>query len=283
MTIRPSGARDSPTRSTIPASLTSVIQPLRCPIPSRVLLASPHGDPRAGQRPEVPRRTGRPRRRRRDPRRDRPWDPHQGGARRPSRRRGQPRWRAQRRRARARRRRVHHQQRRLLQLGRRHGAHDPGRRAAELEGRLHPARRSEHRRGVHPLHRVLERAPAGAQRPRVRRARRVLVHRPRRPPRPVERSHRHPLRQGGRLQLRRGHLPARQPQRHRPLAGRDAPLRRRDPHGPGVLVGALRAGRGRARQPRRQRGPPARRACPACSCSTAWPSTARGGCASARW
>ena len=58
----------------------------------------------------------------------------------------------------------------------------------------------------------------------------------------VERSHRHPLRQGGRLELRGGHLPARQPQRHRPLARRHAPLRRRDPHRPGVLVGALRAG-----------------------------------------
>ena len=91
--------------------------------------------------------------------------------------------RPERRRRRARRRLLHLQQRRLRRARRARGharSRAPSTRTTYL-GRLDPARRPRHRRGHRPLHRVRRPPAAGAERPRVRHRRRLLVHRPRHP------------------------------------------------------------------------------------------------------
>ena len=90
--------------------------------------------------------------------------------------------RPQRRGDRPRRRALRLQQRRLLHAGRAAGPAHPGPvRPRALHRRADPARRRPHRRGDRPLHRVRRPPAAGAQRPRLRRPRRLLVHRPRHP------------------------------------------------------------------------------------------------------
>ena len=88
------------------------------------------------------------------------------------------------------------------------------------------------------LHRVRRPSAARPERPRLRRAGRLLVHRPRQDAAARSRSHGRLLRAARRLEHPRGDLPARRAERHRPLAGRPPALRRRDAHRPGVLVGA---------------------------------------------
>ena len=204
--------------------------------------------------------------------------PHEGGRRRPPRRARQPGWRPERRRLGPGRRRVHHQQRRLLQLRRRDGPHDPGRGAADLEGRLDPAGRPRHRRGHHALHGVVDGrccAPndlvfdghggfwftdhGGAPRRATATAPGSTT------PRPTARAMR-----GGDLPARRPNGIGLSPTGHPPLRGRD-PQRT----GSGGPLGSGRGG-GDAGRPR---WAPASPACPASASSTAWPSTATATCA----
>ena len=162
----------------------------------------------------------------------------------------------------ARRRHVHHQQRRLLQLGRRDGAH-ASRARCRRSWKGGSIQRVDLATGavVHPLHRVLERPAARAQRPRVRRPRRLLVHRPRRAPRP----HRatapasttpRPTARAARRSSSRSTRPT--ASASRPTAPASTPPRPT----PGRVFwwGLSGPGRGRARQPGRPRRPPARRA-----------------------
>ena len=93
----------------------------------------------------------------------------------------------------------------------------PGRR---LRRRLHPAHRSEDRRHARALHARQRPQAVGAERPGVRHAGRLLFHRSRQALRAHARPRRAVLRDAGRLEGRRGGLSDPQPQRLRPLAGR---------------------------------------------------------------
>ena len=123
---------------------------------------------------------------------------------------------------------------------------------------------------------------ARAQRPRLRRARRVLVHRPRRAPRSHERPHRAALRVGRRVVMSRGRVPVGRSERDRAVTGRLRALRGRDPHRAGVLVAGHRSRRGGRHHARGPRRSPRWPAFPGCSCSTSSRWTAKDGCASAR-
>ena len=110
--------------------------------------------------------------------------------------------------------------------------------------------------GHRPLHRVRRPAAAGAERPRVRRRRRLLVHRPRHPrPRPQQRPDEHLLRQGRRLvRSREVVYPGRSAERHRPVARRSARCTGPRPTPAGVPTHRRRPGRagaGRAARSRR--------------------------------
>ena len=121
----------------------------------------------------------------------------------------------------------------------------------------HPARRHRHRRGRGPLHRGRRPPAAGPQRHRVRRRRRLLLHRPRQVAGPGRRQGRRLLRRCRRLVGDGDRLRPRPRQRHRPLARRPPPLRRRDDHRPAVDVGDRVARRVQAaREPGRPRHAP---------------------------
>ena len=74
--------------------------------------------------------------------------------------------------------------------------------------RLHPARRSGHRRGGRAVRQLRRGAAELAERHRVRHRRRLLVHRPRPPARPLARRRRGVLRGGRRVVDPRSDLPA---------------------------------------------------------------------------
>ena len=97
-----------------------------------------------------------------------------------------------------------------------------------LLGRPHRARRSRHRRHRDPLHALRRAHAARAQRPGVRRARRLLFHRPRQDAGARDGSRRGLLRQGRRQPDQGGRQPDRQRQRLRAVAGRQEALLRRD-------------------------------------------------------
>ena len=159
------------------------------------------------------------------------------------------------------------QQRRLrVHLGR--GLrHPPGAPGLGLLGRPDRADRPCERRGRGAVPRHLAGAAARAERHRVRRPRRLLLHRPRQGARSRLGPRRRVLRQGRRLADQGGRVPAGHAERHRPLARRQHPLRRRDRGGAPLGLAdprARRAGQGALAEPaRRPPGRPARRHLPA--------------------
>ena len=185
--------------------------------------------------------------------------------------------RAQRRRDGAGRQDLRHQQRRAQVRWSGRARLFPVAAGRRLHRRQHPDRGSGDRQvrdAVRPLRRP---AAARAQRPRVRRRGRVLVHRPRQDARARCRPRRRLLRQGGRLADRGGDLPARAPERHRPVPGRAHALRGRDADRALLVVPALRARPDRVRQRRRTGARRARssRGSAATRCSTRSRWTAR--------
>ena len=123
------------------------------------------------------------------------------------------------------------------------GRHVPGHRAGRLQGRLDPGGRSRDRQVRDALQLVRRPQAERAQRPGVRRCRRLLVHRPRQDARARQRPRRRLLRQGRRLEDRGEDLPAGAAQRLRPLARRQDALRGRDADGALLGLRALGAGR----------------------------------------
>ena len=114
------------------------------------------------------------------------------------------------------------QQRRLRLADEADGLLRPAMQAPDYTGGCDPAHRPEDRRGPRAL-RPLRRAQAArAERHRVRRPWRLLLHRSRQDPRARPRQRRRLLRAAGRLADRRGRLSGADAERHRPVAGRDA-------------------------------------------------------------
>ena len=172
-------------------------------------------------------------------------------------------------------------QQRRLRMARHGRAPRAGEPAGRLHRRPHPAGRPGDRQGDRPLRRLRGPRAPRSERPGLRHARRLLVHRPREDPRARPRPHGRLLRARRRLEHQGGDLPARGAERHRPLARRHEALRRRDVHGTRVDVGRRRAGRGR----HPSSGSAAAHCsagCPASSSSTRWRSTARATSASRR-
>jgi hypothetical protein len=118
--------------------------------------------------------------------------------------------------------------------------------ASRLQGRLDPAARSQDRRGEAALRRVRRPSPQRAQRPGVRHRRRLLLHRSRQALRPPSRPWRHLLCAARRLEDRLPRLSVPQPQRLRPLPGRQGALCRR--HGERTALRLRHRGAGRSRQ-----------------------------------
>ena len=158
--------------------------------------------------------------------------------------------------------------------------HDPARR---LLGRPHRARRSRHRRGDRPLHRVRRPPADGSERPRLRRRRRDVVHRPRQDPRARERDH------GGVYyaapdgsSITEVIYPLESPNGIGLSPDGDRAVRGRDAHRPRLLVAGRGPGRGRASRARSGTAGCCSPGCPACSCSTRSRSTAAATSSSAR-
>ena len=116
--------------------------------------------------------------------------------------------------------------------------------ARRLQGRLGPAARCQDRRGQDALHRVRRPQALGAQRPGVRQAGRLLLHRSRQALRPPSRPWRRLLRAARRLEDHLHRLSDPQPQRLRAVARRQDALRRR--HRGRRAVGVRHRGPGRA-------------------------------------
>ena len=94
-----------------------------------------------------------------------------------------------------------------------------------LHRRAHPAGRPRTRRGRPTSTPSATASAAGPERPRLRRRRRLLVHRPRHPPRRDQRPHRHLLRPARRLVDHARSCSRSTRQRHRPVARRRHALR----------------------------------------------------------
>ena len=126
---------------------------------------------------------------------------------------------------------------------------DAHERAARLREGLDRADRPRHRCGHGPPRLVQRSVPARPQRPRVRRGRRALVHRPRQGP-PRQRGPRRALLPAAGWRRGAGdRLPAARAERRGAVAGQPPGLRGRDPHRPALGLGARVA---RRRAPRRQ-------------------------------
>ena len=121
----------------------------------------------------------------------------------------------------------------------------PGDVPEDWTGGCHPAGRPGHRRGRDArTPSATGQRPPGAQRPRVRRRRRHLVHRPRREG-GAGQTHAGVLYRAADGTDQPGGLPHRVDERHRAVAGRRSPLRGRDPQRAGVGVGRHRPRPGR--------------------------------------